>query len=158
MPNHFLSVKNSHAQQIASCFEVVAEAEIPQHLKESMVKRGAADVVDITGAQTFLAGRGAGEFQFHFAQKMVLELVHSGRSEQDRGIPGGHQDIARFSNAAFGFKKFEIFFAKLVSFHGRYDFVLERNWGPETGPRCRDDIETMARGRGLFQMPASQRP
>ena len=35
--------------------EVIAEAEIPQHLEERLVERGLADVLDVAGAQAFLA-------------------------------------------------------------------------------------------------------
>ena len=92
-------------------FEVVAETEIAQHLEERVVIRRPADVVDVAGAQALLAGRGAREIELHLAQKMVLELVHSGRCEQHRRIPGRHQHIAGAAGAAFGFKELEVFFA-----------------------------------------------
>ena len=43
--------------------EIIAEAEIAQHLEERVVIGRAADVVDVAGAQAFLAGRGPGEFE-----------------------------------------------------------------------------------------------
>ena len=43
--------------------EIVAEAEIAQHLEKRVVIGRAADVVDVAGAQAFLAGRGPGELE-----------------------------------------------------------------------------------------------
>ena len=37
--------------------EVVAEAEVAQHLEERLVERGPADVLDVAGADALLAGR-----------------------------------------------------------------------------------------------------
>ena len=95
--------------------EIVAEAEIAQHLEERVVIGGAADVVDVAGAQAFLAGGGPGEFELHLAQKMVLELVHPGRGEQHRRVSWAP---ARRSggDAALGFEEFEERFAKFVVF------------------------------------------
>ena len=92
-------------------FEIIAKAKVAQHFKERVVKRCSTDVVDVTGAQTFLASRRASEIQLYLAQKVILELVHSGGSEQNGGIPSGNQDIAWFADASFGFKEGEVFFA-----------------------------------------------
>ncbi len=62
--------------------EVIAEAEVAQHLEKRVVIRRAADVVDVAGPQALLAGRGPRELQLHLAQEVVLELVHAGRREQ----------------------------------------------------------------------------
>ena len=71
--------------------EIIAEAEVAQHLEERVVIGRAADVVDVAGPQAFLAGGGPGEIELHLAQKMILELVHSRRREQDRRIPTRNQ-------------------------------------------------------------------
>ena len=63
MPSHVLLVRNSHAQWIGLATEIIAEAEIAQHLEERVVIGGAADVVDVAGAQAFLAGGGPGEIE-----------------------------------------------------------------------------------------------
>ncbi len=60
--------------------EVVAEAEVAQHLEERVVIGRAADVVDVAGAQALLAGRGARELQLALAEEVVLELVHARRA------------------------------------------------------------------------------
>ena len=75
--------------------EIVAEAEVAQHLEEGVVIGRAADVVDVAGPQALLAGRGPGEFQLATAEEVVLELVHAGRGEEHRGVPAGHQHVAR---------------------------------------------------------------
>ena len=104
--------------------EIVAEAEVAQHLEKRVVIGRAADVFDVAGAQAFLAGRGPGEFELHLAQEMILELVHARRREQHRGIPAGHQHVARPADAALGLEKGQIFFTQFVGFH------KDRQFGP----------------------------
>ena len=103
--------------------EIIAEAEIAQHLEKRVVIGRAADVVDIAGAEAFLAGRGPGELQLALAQEMVLELVHAGGREQHGGIPARHQHVAGPADAAFGLEEGQIFFADFVGFHeGSYRY------------------------------------
>ena len=75
--------------------EVVAEAEVAQHLEEGVVAAGEADVFKIVvlaaGADAFLRGRGAGVVALFGAKEQVLELVHAGVGEQQRRIVGRHQ-------------------------------------------------------------------
>ena len=99
--------------------EVVAEAEIAQHLEERVVIGRAADVVDVAGPQALLAGRGPGEFELALAEEVVLELVHAGRREQHRGIPARHQHVAGPADAALGLEERQILFAQFVGFHDR---------------------------------------
>ncbi len=89
--------------------EIIAEAEIAQHLEERVVIGGAADVIDIAGAQALLAGRGPGELELALAQEVVLELVHAGGREQHRRVPAGHQHVAGAADAALGLEKGQIF-------------------------------------------------
>ena len=56
-------------------------------------------------------------FQSADPQKLVFELVHSGRCEQHGGIIFGNEYIAGAADASFGFKKGQIFFSEFVSFH-----------------------------------------
>ena len=98
-------------------FEIVAEAEIAEHLEEGVVIRRPPDVVDVAGAETFLTGRGAGKFEFAAAEKMVFELVHPGGGEEDRRIPAGNEHVARTADAPFGFEEGEVLFTKFVGFH-----------------------------------------
>ena len=98
--------------------EVVAEAEVAQHLEERVVIGRAADVVDVAGAEALLAGRGPGELELAAAEEVVLELVHAGRREQHRGVPAGHQHVAGPADAALGLEEGQVFFAEFVGFHG----------------------------------------
>ncbi len=98
--------------------EIVAEAEVAQHLEEGVVIGRAADVVDVAGAEAFLAGRGPGELELAAAEEVVLELVHAGRGEQHRGVPSRHQHVAGPADAALGLEEGQIFFAEFVGFHG----------------------------------------
>jgi len=70
-----------------------------------------SDVVDVAGAQAFLASRGTREVELYLAQEVVLELVHPGGSEQDGRIPSGDQHIARLSNATLGLEERQVFFS-----------------------------------------------
>ncbi len=97
--------------------EIVAKAEVAQHLEERMVIGRAADVVDVAGPQAFLAGRGARELQLAAAEEVVLELVHARGREQHRGVPTRHQHVAGPADAAFGFEKGQVFFPEFVGFH-----------------------------------------
>ena len=92
-------------------FEIVAKTEIAQHLEEGVVVGGAAHVVDVARAETFLTRRRAGELQLAATKKMVLELVHARGGEQHRGVPAGHQHVAGPADAALGLEEGEVFFA-----------------------------------------------
>ena len=97
--------------------EIVAEAEVAQHLEEGVVVGRAADVVDVAGAQALLAGRRPGELQLAAAEEVVLELVHAGRREQHRGVPAGDQHVAGPADASLGLEEGQVFFAEFVGFH-----------------------------------------
>jgi hypothetical protein len=97
--------------------EIVAETEIAEHLEERVVIGGAAHVVDVAGAEAFLAGRGPGEVEFASAEKMVFELIHAGGRKEHRGVPSRHQHVAGPACAALGLEEGQIFFAEFVGFH-----------------------------------------
>ena len=75
--------------------EVVAEAEVAEHLEEGVMPRGVADVVEVivlaAGAHAALRGRGAAETQVLQPQEHVLELHHAGVGEQERRVVAGHE-------------------------------------------------------------------
>jgi hypothetical protein len=75
--------------------EVVAEGKIAQHFEKRVVAAGVADVIEIvmlaSGADAFLGGDGAVVIAFFLAQENVLELVHAGVGEQQRGVVRGHE-------------------------------------------------------------------
>ncbi len=71
--------------------EVVAEAEVAEHLEEGVVACGKADVFQVVvlaaGADAFLRSRGAPVIALLHAEEDVLELVHAGiREEKSRVI------------------------------------------------------------------------
>ena len=66
--------------------EVVAEAEVPQHLEEGAVAQRGADDVDVDGAEALLHRRGPRPRRHLVAQEERLEGHHPGDGEQDRGV------------------------------------------------------------------------
>jgi hypothetical protein len=93
--------------------EVVAEAEVAQHLEERVVVGRAADVVDVAGAQALLAGGRPGELELAAAEEVVLELVHPGGREQHGGVPAGDEHVARPAHAALRLEEVR-YFAEFV--------------------------------------------
>ncbi len=75
--------------------EVVAEAEVPQHLEERVMPRGVADIVQVVvlaaGAHAFLRRRGARVGPLLLPGEHVLELHHPRVGEHQRGIVAWHQ-------------------------------------------------------------------
>jgi hypothetical protein len=70
-----------------------------------MVVRSSTDIVDIAGTKALLTSCRAGEVKFDFAEKMILELVHTGRSEQNGRIPSRYQHVTRLTMMSFGLKE-----------------------------------------------------
>ena len=109
--------------------EIVAEAEVPQHLEERVVAGGPPDVVDVAGPQTLLASGRLREVELALAEEVILELVHAGRREQHRGIPAGHEDVAGAADAALRFEERQIGFPQFIGLHvgiGSMDTVGDR--------------------------------
>ena len=75
--------------------EVVAEAEVAQHLEERVMPRRVADVLEIVvlaaGAHAALRAGRAVVAALVLAQEHVLELHHAGVREQQRRIVAGHE-------------------------------------------------------------------
>ncbi len=85
-------------------FEVIAEGKIAQHLEESVVAAGVADVFEVVvlaaGADAFLRGGGAGVVAPFESQENFLELVHAGVGEQQRRVVGRNERRAHHSVSA----------------------------------------------------------
>ena len=92
-------------------FEIITEAEVPEHLEERVVVCRPPDVFDVTGAQALLARGGSSKLQFHLPKEMVLELVHPGWGEQHRRIPGGNQNVAGAPPVPLRLEEGQIFLA-----------------------------------------------
>ena len=75
--------------------EVVAKAEVAEHLEKRVMAVGEADVFEIvvlaSGADAFLRSGGAGVVALFGAQEDVFELVHAGVGEQQGGVIGWNQ-------------------------------------------------------------------
>ena len=75
--------------------EVVAEREVAQHFEERMVAKRRPDVVEVVvlaaDAHHLLCRRGAPVRALFAAQEQILELVHPGVREEERGIVAGHE-------------------------------------------------------------------
>ena len=97
--------------------EVIAKAEVAEHLKEGVMPGRAAHVVDVAGPQAFLAGRGPGEFQLALAEEVILELVHPRGREEHRRIPPGHEHVAGATDATLGFEECQVGFAEIIGLH-----------------------------------------
>ena len=106
--------------------EVVAEAEVPEHLEERMVARRITDILKVivlaAGAYAALRTDGTTNFALLAAKKDVLELHHPGVGEQQGRVIGGHQRGARHLFMAPVLKKFQKGLAKFVGgpVHGKF--------------------------------------
>ena len=70
--------------------EIIAEGKISEHLEKRVMAVGEADVFQVVvlaaGAHAFLRRRGARVVALLEAQENILELVHPGVGEQQRGV------------------------------------------------------------------------
>jgi len=87
-------------------FEVITKREIPQHLEECVMVGRHTDIRDITRSQALLTGRCLGEFDLSHAKKLILELIHSRRGKQNRGVIFRDKHIGGTANTPFGNKEF----------------------------------------------------
>ena len=101
--------------------EIVAEGKIAQHLKESVMAAGVADVVEIVmfaaRADALLRGGGAGIIALFLAGEDLFELVHAGVGEEQRRIVGRDQRRAANDAMAIGREEVEERLADLIPCH-----------------------------------------
>src|SRR5580704_7346835 len=97
--------------------EVIAEGEIPQHLEERVVIGGHADVLNVAGAEAFLAGGGPRELELADAQELRLELVHAGRREEHSWIVARDEHVAGLADAALRGEEIQVAFTQFVGLH-----------------------------------------
>jgi hypothetical protein len=102
--------------------EVVAEAEVAQHLEEGVVARGVAHVFQVVvlaaGADALLARRRARVGPLVEAQEDVLELVHAGVGEQQRRVVARHHRARGHDLVALGLEVRQEGGADVGGFHG----------------------------------------
>ena len=84
--------------------EVVAEAEVAEHLEERVVARGVADVLEVVvlaaRAHAPLRARRALVAALVLAEEDVLELHHAGVGEEQRRVVAGHERRRRHDRVA----------------------------------------------------------
>ena len=101
--------------------EVVAKAEVAQHLEEGVMARGVPDVLQVivlaAGAHALLAAGGAGIGALFQAQEAVLELVHAGVGEQQCRVVGRNQRAGGNAGVPLFFKETEEGFTDVCAFH-----------------------------------------
>ena len=66
--------------------EIIAKGKVAEHLKERVMARRAAHVLDVVGADALLGAGGPGSGPFHLPQEHRLEGQHAGNGEQHRGV------------------------------------------------------------------------
>jgi len=110
--------------------EIIAEAEVAQHLEEGMVARGVADVLQVVvlaaGAHAALRRHRAGVGAFVLPREHVLELHHAGIGEQQGGVVARHQRAGGNDGVALGGEEVEKTLADGAAFHGFGGVVRER--------------------------------
>ena len=101
--------------------EIIAEAEIAEHLEERMVTRGVADILEIVvlaaGAHATLRGGRADIRTLVETQKHVLELHHAGVGEEQRRIVRGHKWRARDVRMSLRYEELDELAADRRDFH-----------------------------------------
>src|SRR5262249_54542506 len=100
-------------------FEIIAERKIAEHFKKGVMAFGETDVFEVVvlaaSADAFLSGGGAVVVSLFEAEKNVLELVHSGVGEKQRGIAVGNERAAANAAMALALKETEKGLANLVA-------------------------------------------
>jgi hypothetical protein len=101
--------------------EVIAKAEVAQHLEESMVARGITDVLQIVvfaaGTHAFLRRGRTGIGTLVEAEEHILELIHARVGEQQRRIFVRHQRTGRYDGMSLGCEIIKEFLADFTAFH-----------------------------------------
>ena len=101
--------------------EVVAEAEIAQHLEERVVARGVADVLQIVvlAARAHAAlGRGRAHVgPLLLAQEHVLELHHARVREEERRVVAGNERARGHDRVPLAFEILQELGSDLTAFH-----------------------------------------
>ena len=119
MPNQ--SRRSDQLQRVGDgvFLEIIAEGKISEHFEKRVMAVGEADIFQVVvlaaGAHAFLAGGGAVVVALFEAEEDVLELVHSGIGEKQRGIVCGDERRAAHDAVAALFEEFQKRFADFVA-------------------------------------------
>ncbi len=104
--------------------EVLAEAEVAQHLEEAEVT-GIADVLDVVGAHALL-NRGGSDIalvQLFLMKEIGLELHHAGTGKKQRGIVGDERR-GRHALAALFLEELQVLLTDFSSSHVLHAVVV----------------------------------
>ena len=119
MPNHSGAGDQFPGVGDGVALEVVAEAEVAEHLEEGVVAASEADVLEVVvlaaGANAFLRRGGARVVALLGPEENVLELVHARVGEEQRRIVGRHQRRRVHAAVALGLKEAQKQLANFVS-------------------------------------------
>lgn len=121
--------------------EVIAEREIPEHLKESAVARGDSDALDVGRSDALLAGGDALSRRGQLAREVFLERRHAGVDEQQALIPLRHERKARQAEMTLALEKAQILLSEFIEsrpFHNN-NSLKNKN-------RCRSARDGRSRG------------
>ena len=136
--------------------EVVAEAEVAQHLEEGVVARGVADVFQVVvlaaGTHALLAGGGAGVGALFQAQEAVLELVHARVGEQQGRVVRRDQRAGSDTGVPFFFEEAQEGFTDFCAFHRGIHGIRR----PRQSRRSRQSENVASEGQAR-QKPAKKR-
>ena len=101
--------------------EIIAEAEVAQHLEESVMARGVADVFQVVvlaaGSDATLRTGGAHIGPVVASEERILELHHAGIGKEERRIAARNQGTGRHNGMALGFEIAQKTFANFAAFH-----------------------------------------
>jgi hypothetical protein len=101
--------------------EIVAEAEVAEHLEERVMARRIADVLQVVvlaaGAHAALGGGRARIWAAILAEEDVLELHHARVRKEQRGIVARHERTGGHDRVPLRFEVLQEFLADLARFH-----------------------------------------
>ena len=134
--------------------EIVAEAEIAQHLEERVVPRRIAHIVQVVvlaaGANAFLRAGGAVVVARLDPGEQVLELHHAGIGEHQRGVVARDQRAAVHDPVAVPFE---------IAKESRADVIQTGHGGPSSQKCLRPSraADGLSPGRCPVQQPACEK-
>ena len=94
--------------------EIIAEGEVTQHLKIGAMTGSLADILDITGTDTLLAGAHPSSGRLHLALKIGLHRRHAGVDQQKRRIILGNQRKAGQAQMLLALKEAQKHLAQFI--------------------------------------------
>ena len=100
--------------------EVIAERKIAQHLEEGVMRRRPPHLLNVAGAEAFLARDGALQRRVAVAVELVLELVHSRAGEQQGGVVAGHKRVRGQHGVSQFAEELQEPATNLICFHGNH--------------------------------------